>query len=104
MLTEDIKLQLRQAAIAEGANPDEVIAEAEALAVDQLPEDGKPAEGGKPIAERLLVGFLFALRVNELREHWLGMEPNLPDGELSCLQYQFKHGGGKAPSAEPDPE
>jgi phage gp29-like protein len=45
-----------------------------------------------PAADRLLVGFLPFIKVRELRDVWLGLDERIPDDEMTCGEYQAKHG------------
>lgn len=89
-----------------GVDPDRAVAHAEGLA-DKSPtsEASKPDGSGdtpsRPVADRLLVGFLPFIKVRELRANWLGLDERIPDDEMTCGDYAAKHGGAAPASAEP---
>ncbi len=56
----------------------------------------------RPVADRLLVGFLPFIKVRELRALWLGLDDRIPDDEMTCGDYQVKHGGAAAAPAATD--
>lgn len=90
-----------------GIDPKAAIAESERRSgtgpqsQPSTPTNGEPASS-KPLADRLLIGFLPFIKVHELRAGWLGLTDRIPDDELTCGEYQVKHGGlpGAAPAAE----
>lgn len=104
MLSESQKAALRAAAEAEGLDEAELLRAAEAEIGERAPAQGnkQPSKGGsaRPVADRLLVGFLPFIRVRELRKHWLGLEEPLPDDDMTCGAFAAKHGGDSAPSGE----
>ncbi len=73
-------------------------------------EDAAPMKGGepdgptKPVADRLLIGFLPFITVKELRTNWLGLTDSIPDDGMTCGDYQLKHGGAAAAPATGAPE
>lgn len=87
-----------------GADPQAALAAAERVAPKpkaDAPSDAqsdKPAGGdtSRPVADRMLIGFLPFIKVRELRELWLGLDDRIPDDELTCGDYQAKHGGAAA--------
>ena len=58
-----------------GVDPDAAIAAAEKVAPKSDAPSDKPASGDttRPIADRLLIGFLPYIKVRELRAIWLGL-------------------------------
>lgn len=103
-LDPDVEERVRAAAEDRGHDPDEAVAQAEKRAAAK-PDAAKPnpdkadakAEtGGKPIADRLLIGFLPFIKVRELRAGWLGLAERIADDEMTCGEYAAKHGGGAA--------
>lgn len=65
----------------------------------KVPTPAAPAaDGGKPLVERLLVGYLPVLTVNEIRRR-LGETGEVPDGELTFAAYMAKLGGNSQPAA-----
>lgn len=96
------KEALTRAAEREGVDPAELLAAAEQETAEPAPAaaektggDAKPA-GGRPVAERLLVGFLPFIKVHELRALWLGLPDRIPDDEMTCGDFAAKHGGATA--------
>jgi hypothetical protein len=100
--------RIRDEAMKRGADPEKALAEAERLRASSTPkapaaEADAPAEkNGRPLADRLLIGFLPFIKVRELRTHWLGLPDSIPDDDLTCGDYQLKHGGGAAAAPAPD--
>lgn len=74
-----------------GVDPARAVREAERVAADDS------AAPTRPIADRLLIGFLPFIRVRELRANWLGLDERIPDDDLTCAAFQLKYGA--APSA-----
>lgn len=112
-LTDKQRAALRAAAEREGIDEAQLIAAAEAeleaegsegaagekkSASDKGVPAGRP--DGRPMAERLLVGFLPFIKVVELRSIWLGLNDRIPDDELTCGDYAAKHGGATATQEE----
>jgi len=89
---------LEDAARREGVDARELVAEAERLSGGG-DSDGETA-AGRPVAERLLIGFLPFIKVRELRSIWLGLDERIPDDELTCGEYSLRHGG--QPAAKPE--
>lgn len=89
MLSEDEKAKLRAAAVAEGVDPDALVAAAEE-------SSSEPAEGGKGVADRLLIGFLDYVKVKELRER-LGFTDRVAGDEELCTAFSIARG------MKPDP-
>jgi len=93
-----------------GLDPAEAIAQAESRGTSPATSPAKdpatPAGSAdsnapsRPIAERLLIGFLPFIKVRELRSLWLGLPDRIPDDELTCGEYSIKHGG--APGSATD--
>jgi hypothetical protein len=92
-----------------GVDPDAAIAAAEKVAPKQPAHKDAPAADApaRPIADRLLIGFLPFIKVRELRAVWLGLDERIPDDELTCGDYQIKHGvptaataGGSSPDTD----
>lgn len=88
-----------------GADPQAALAAAEKVAPKASAPSDKPAGGdtSRPIADRLLIGFLPFIKVRELRELWLGLDDRIPDDEMTCGDYQTKHGGAAAAPANDSP-
>lgn len=88
-----------------GVDPDAAVAAAERVApkpnTDKDVGD-KSADPSRPIADRLLIGFLPFIKVRELRANWLGLDERIPDDEMTCGDYQAKHGGAAAAPASND--
>ena len=88
-----------------GVDPDAAIAAAEKVAPKSDAPSDKPASGDttRPIADRLLIGFLPYIKVRELRAIWLGLHDRIDDDEMTCGDYQAAHGGiaGAPAPAEP---
>jgi len=87
-----------------GVDPAKAMAEAERHAKSGPPDGAESAEAGtsptRPLADRLLIGFLPFIKVHELRSIWLGLSERIPDDELTCGDYAAKHGGGNTPPSE----
>ena len=81
-----------------GADPQTALAAAEKVAPKADAPSDKPTGGdaSRPVADRLLIGFLPFIKVRELRELWLGLDDRIPDDEMTCGDYQAKHGGAAA--------
>jgi hypothetical protein len=103
-LDRDMEQRVRAAAEARGHDPDEAVAEAEKRMASRAAKGNAPktGEASRPVADRLLVGFLPFIKVKELRANWLGLPDSIPDDELTCAQYQAKHGGAAAAPAAPE--
>lgn len=105
-LTAAQRQALQAAAQREGVNAAELIAEAERLSGGApAPESAQPEQktaGSRPVAERLLVGFLPFIKVRELRAIWLGLPDRIPDDEMTCGEFAVKHGGGAASTSSGD--
>lgn len=97
-----------------GADPSAALAEAERVAPapkppvkDESSTDSKPeahSDPSRPIVDRLLIGFLPFIKVRELRANWLGLDERIPDDEMTCGDYQAKHGGAApAPAVNDSP-
>ena len=108
MLPDDVRQRIEAEAKRRGIDPREAIAEAERLSKSKAqPSNEKtsesssesPGDTGRPVADRLLIGFLPFIKVRELREHWLGLTERIADDELTCGDYQLKHGGAGQPTA-----
>ena len=88
-----------------GVDPDAALAAAEKVAPKSEAPSDKPSSGDspRPIADRLLIGFLPFIKVRELRAIWLGLDERIADDEMTCGDYQAKHGGiaGTPAPAEP---
>ena len=102
-LSDTARERIEAEARRRGDDPAAAVAEAEKRSgaersgdTDKTPEAGKPK---RPVVERLLIGFLPFVKVHELRSIWLGLADRIPDDELTCGEYQLKHGA--APSSEP---
>jgi hypothetical protein len=117
VLPENLKRKIAAEAARRGQDPAKAVQAAERLAAasaqptpegpqyDAQDEEGEPGEApARPVAERLLVGFLPFIRVRELRQHWLGLDERIPDDDLTCGEYQVKHGGGAGAAADPEAE
>ena len=85
-----------------GVDPQAAIAAAEGVAPAAKPDapNDQSSADGRPVADRLLIGFLPFIKVRELRSLWLGLDDRIPDDELTCGDYQIKHGGAAAASAD----
>ena len=88
-----------------GIDPQAALAAAEKVAPKADQPSDKPASDApaRPIADRLLIGFLPFIKVRELRANWLGLDERIPDDELTCGDYQAKHGGAAAAPANDSP-
>lgn len=101
MLTAEQKAALKAAAEREGVDAAELLAaaEQETGGAEKPAPSSRAAKGeaaradGRPVADRLLVGFLPFIKVKELRAIWLGLTDSIPDDELTCGEYAAKHGG-----------
>lgn len=97
--------RVRAEAERRGGDPDRAVARAESLAPKDPPSadkgDHAPDNGARPVADRLLVGFLPFIKVRELRAVWLGLPERIDDDEMTCGDYAAKHGGTAPVSAEP---
>lgn len=89
-----------------GIDPAVAIAAAEKVApAAETAEDDAPSTSdapARPVADRLLIGFLPFIKVRELRALWLGLDDRIPDDEMTCGDYQLKHGGAAAAPAATD--
>ena len=85
---------LRDAAERNGLNLDDLIGVAETMTGDDNNsiESGAREPGELPLNERLLIGHLPYITVNELRVDFMGL-PKAPDGELFTGEWLLKHGG-----------
>jgi len=86
-----------------GVDPAKAMAEAERHAKERttaIENDSEHASPTRPLAERLLIGFLPFIKVHELRSIWLGLDERIPDDELTCGDYVAKHGGAAAAPSE----
>lgn len=98
--------RIRAEAAKRGQDPDAAVARAEKSGAKPSGNDApaKPDAGGKPVADRLLIGFLPFIKVRELRAEWLGLTERIDDDEMTCGDFAAKHGGTAAPTAaEPAP-
>lgn len=99
--------RIRAAAEGRGVDPDEAVAEAERLASSDPPPTSETSEAatGRPIADRLLIGFLPFITVQELRTHFLKLPARIKDDELTCGEFQAKYAGSltASPSTTPVP-
>ena len=88
-----------------GVDPDAAIAAAEKVAPKSDAPSDKPASAdpSRPIADRLLIGFLPYIKVRELRAIWLGLPDRIDDDEMTCGDYQAKHGGAASAPANDSP-
>lgn len=85
-----------------GVDPEAAIAAAEKAARPRpSPDAPSPAPASdapaRPIADRLLIGFLPFIRVRELRANWLGLDERIADDDLTCGEFQAKYGGNGQP-------
>ncbi len=84
-----------------GVDPEAAIAAAEKSARPAAPVESAPpteaAASSKPIADRLLIGFLPFILVRELRANWLGLDERIADDDLTCGEFQAKYGGNGQP-------
>lgn len=104
-LPESTRKRIESEAAKRGADPAKAIAEAERLIKPSVDAESEAATAGKPVADRLLVGFLPFIKVRELRAEWLGLSERIADDELTCGDYQLKHGGAGQPAvADPAAE
>jgi hypothetical protein len=99
MLDPSVESRVRAEATRRGIDPEAAVAEAKRIA--STPE--AEAVPSKPIADRMLVGFLPFIKVRELRAGWLGLDDRIPDDEMTCGDYQLKHGGGSTAPTTTDP-
>jgi len=81
-----------------GIDPAEAIAEAEKRSGGSEASSTEDSAATRPVADRLLIGFLPFIKVRELRSIWLGLDDRIADDELTCAAYQVKHGAPSAPS------
>lgn len=100
-LTDEQIARLREVAERENVALDELVALAEAEIRGESPEAEEVEEQqdestgpARPVAERLLIGFLPFIKVSELRKKWLRLEDPFPDEDLSCEAWLKKHGRG----------
>lgn len=92
-----------------GVDPEAAIAAAEKAARPRSSPDDSPSADdapppapasdapARPIADRLLIGFLPFIRVRELRANWLGLDERIADDDLTCGEFQAKYGGNGQP-------
>ena len=85
MLSNSHVTALRALAVSEGVDPDALVAVAEGAAGDA------PATEGPMKFDRLLLGHLPYMTVNEIRES-IGL-PSLPDGGRISGEWLLDHGG-----------
>ena len=110
-LPDSMRRRIEDEAAKRGADPAKAIAEAERLHSDAQTEEKAGAESGAgkasadaegdfpaPFKSQLLIGHLPFIRVRELRALWLGLTESLPDDDLTCGEFQRKHGGASVPS------
>lgn len=88
-----------------GVDPQAALAAAENVAPKADAPSDKPASDAptRPIADRLLIGFLPFIKVRELRANWLGLDERIDDDEMTCGDYQAKHGGAATAPANDSP-
>ncbi len=105
-LSPAIRARVVDEAKRRGIDPAVALAAAEkvAPAADSVEDDAPSTSDAptRPVADRLLVGFLPFIKVRELRALWLGLDDRIPDDELTCGDYQIKHGGAAAAPAPND--
>lgn len=89
-LPDAVRARIEAEAQRRGADPAEAVRVAEQVLASPAPGEGATM---KPIAERLLIGFLPFIKVRELREQWLGLTERVPDDEMMCGDFALKHGG-----------
>lgn len=106
MLPSAIRKRIEDEAVKRGADPAEAVAEAERLSASSGGKDGGGSDEApaRPLAERLLIGFLPFIKVRELRSLWLGLTEPVIDDELTCAEWQLKHGSPASTSAPPEVE
>lgn len=106
-MTSEQRAALERLAKEKGLDPEEVLSRAEQLEAP-APQTGGTADAaptsGRPIAERLLIGFLPFIKVKELRALWLGLPDSIPDDELTCAEWSIKHGAPPSAGAADAPE
>lgn len=96
--TEDrIRAEARRRGVDENAAVD--VARRSASSDSSGSEPSAPASDGRPVADRLLVGFLPFIKVRELRALWLGLADRVVDDEMMCGDFAAKHGGSSASAA-----
>lgn len=115
-LSDIDRKRLVQAAEERGLDPDEVIRAAERHDAERNAlrdntdkrdddDDQDDADGagkrddGRPIAERMLIGFLPFVTVREFRSLWLGLDERVPDDELMTGEWLLIHGSTGPTSA-----
>jgi hypothetical protein len=104
-LDPDMRAHIEAEAKRRGVDPAAAIARAEERAPTAAPaaKDAPDDKPGRPVADRLLVGFLPFIKVRELRAVWLGLDERIPDDEMTCGDYQVAHGGAAAAPATDSP-
>lgn len=105
MLSEAQKAKLLAVARERGLDEGALLAAGEKLVSGNSVEG--TLEGGHPLADRLLIGFLPFIRVRELRSIWLGLDESLPDDDLTCGEFQAKIAkkfGGTVPTTSGTPD
>jgi hypothetical protein len=106
-LPENLRRKIEAEAKRRGVDPADALQEAERLAADEAPSapaEAAPDAPTRPVADRLLIGFLPFIKVRELRQHWLGLDERIADDDMTCGEYQLKHGGAGAPAEPKDGE
>lgn len=105
MLDPQRRARVEAEAKRRGVNPAAAVAEAERIdaakpAEAPAPEAApvKDAATARPVADRLLIGFLPFIKVHELRTLWLNLPERIADDELTCSEFAIKHGGPVAPT------
>jgi hypothetical protein len=98
-LSAEQKARVEAEAKRRGVDPAAAIAEAEKRSGPEqsVSSDTSDPKAERPVADRLLIGFLPFIKVRELRSIWLGLDERIADDELTCAEYQVKH-GATAPS------
>jgi hypothetical protein len=106
-----IEERIRTRAAELGDDPDEAVAEAELVLAEDSAEGGETGEAqgqrsappARPIADRLLIGFLPFILVRELRQHFLGLTEAIKDDDLTCGEFQAKYAGSLTASPSTTP-
>lgn len=103
-LSPETEAKIRAEADRRGLDPDEAVKRAGRAApvAAGAGADAWPTATGRPVADRLLIGFLPFIKVRELRSLWLGLDERIADDEMTCGDYQVKHGGAAPAPAAPE--
>ena len=101
-LPDTTRKRIEAEAAKRGVDPAKALAASERISKPSAPTESKAVATGKPLADRLLIGFLPFIKVRELRAEWLGLSERITDDDLTCGEFQAKYGGaGQSAVADP---